>query len=88
MLQTLDTCGRGWLCGYDDRQHPLHNDYIRRPYPDDTEACRCLPGMRCGSHCMNRNMQEDCDKAYQCRAEERAAMEEEHKYHFNWWMDF
>ncbi len=37
---------------------------------------------------MNRNMQEDCDKAYQHRVEERMTSEEERKYHFYWWMDF
>ncbi len=36
---------------------------------------------------MNRNMQEDCNKAYQHKVEERVATEE-CKDHFYWWMDF
>ncbi len=53
MMQTPDTCCKGWLCGYDNWQHLLHSDYIRRAYLDDTQAdgtCRCLLGMRCSSH--------------------------------------
>ena len=63
-----ETCAKGWLCGYDDKHHPLHPDYIRRPYPEGgmTEmACRCLPEMRCGSHRNNKTQQAEVEQQHQ-----------------------
>ena len=86
-----ETCPKGWLCGYDDKHHPLHPDYIRRPYLEGgaTEmACRCLPEMRCGSHRNNRNQQAEVEQQHQRKLQARLAKEDEHKYQFYWYNDF
>ncbi len=86
-----ETCAKGWLCGYNDKHHPLHPDYIRRPYPEGgaTEmACRCLPEMRCGSHRNNKTQQAEVEQQHQQQLQMRLAKEEEHKYQFYWSNDF
>ncbi len=85
-----ETCPKGWLCGY-DKHHPLHPDYIRRPYPEGgaTEmACQCLPEMRCRSHRNNRTQQAEVEQQYQQRLQMRLAKEDERKYQFYWYNDF
>ncbi len=93
MLTPLEpeTCPKGWLCGCDDKHHPLHPDYIRRPYPEGgaTEmACRCLPEMRCGSHRNNRTQQAEVEQQHQKRLQTRLAKEDERKCQFYWYNDF
>ncbi len=93
LVQPLEpeTCSKGWLCGYDDKHHPLHPDYIRRPYPDGSAtemACRCLPELRCGSHCNNRAQQAEVEQQHQQWLQTCLAKEEERKYQFYWYNDF
>ncbi len=83
-----ETCTKGWLCGYDDKHHPLHQDYIRRPYPEGgvTEmACRCLPEMSCGSHRNNKAQQAEVEQQHQKRLQPRLPKEGKHKYQFYWY---
>ncbi len=86
-----ETRGKGWLCGYDDKQHPLHQDFIRRSYPEGgaTElACRCLPGMQCRSHRNSRVQQAEVEQHHQRRLQTHLAKDDERKYQFFWYNDF
>ncbi len=86
-----ETCPKGWLCGYDDKHHPLHPDYIRRPYPEGevTEmACRCLPEMRCGAHRNNRAQQAEVEQHHQRKLQTQLAKGDERSYQHYWYGDF
>ncbi len=86
-----ETCAKGWLCSYDDKHHPLHPYYIRRPYPEGgaTEmTCRCLPEMRCGSHRNNKTQQAEVEQQHQQWLQARLAKEDERKYQFYCYNDF
>ncbi len=82
-----ETWGKGWLCGYDNRQHPLHRDFIRQLYPEGDVmevSCQCLPGMRCGTHHKNSTQQAQIDRSYQRRVEACLVKEDERTYQFYW----